>query len=297
LVIFHLNTKNSDALISYLEQNDVSLYCPYPLEDYPEGNRLPAISFHPIDNDSVNIGFLVQSDGHFREVLVSESFSEIHPVWILMPYEDNKSQKTISKESKIANNVTSYEVSVVSVYCKQYFGGIFDGSLDMRIIRANPGSLSFIPASNTYTGGIETDISFKLPRSYVRNAKKNYWSGWFEVEAVWHSDWQITDYSNIMYIYEWDAKGEEKKSIPINTYDSAGNVVANLGTLEYKAQTQDAIIGLQQWSRNWLFNIVEYGNPNWPWVHSSGNQYAMINGNYMIRISPDFYMTMRIREY
>lgn len=183
------------------------------------------------------------------------------------------------------------------IYCKQYYGGIFDGDLNLHIIRANPAALTYVLATNSYTGGIATDLSFRLPRRYVSDAKNNWWSGWFDVNAIWDTNWNTDENSSIMFIYEWDKKGTEEESVPLNTYDSEGHVLANPGTVKYTSQSQDQTIGLQEWSRYWLFDIVHNGNPLWYWTHSSGNNYSVIGDDHLIRISPDFLMTMKIREY
>jgi len=154
---------NSDSLIQYLTDNNVSLYCPYPLEDYSEGNRIPAISYHPIDNDPVNIGYLFTSSGNVSTVTVDQAYANKHPVWILKPFEKEDDRKKCSNKKTNQSNLTSgYEVMVKSIYCKQYYGGIFDGDLNMHIIRMNPSNVTFNVSTNSYSGGIVTDISFRF---------------------------------------------------------------------------------------------------------------------------------------
>ncbi|MDO9633632.1 MAG: hypothetical protein Q7J05_01135 [Paludibacter sp.] len=287
---------NPDSLIQYLTDNHVSLYCPIPLEYFEKNNRIPAISFHPIDNDSINSGYILNETGEITEVKVSQAYNNLHPVWILMPYEEIIPNST-KQNANMTKNTLGYEISVMRVYVKEYYGGIFDGDLNLHIIRAHPSSVTYNPTTNTYTGGIVTDISFKLPRSYVWNAKNGWWSGWYVVNSVWNTNWDVSETSHIMYIYEWDKKGSQKKTIPLNTYNANGQVNGTLGTLEYTSQSQDETIGLQQWSRNWFFDIINNGNPTWHWVHSSGNIYSEIDGDNIIRINPEFFMTMRVREY
>lgn len=286
---------NSDALINYLIESNVSIYCPHPINEYKEDNRRPAISFHPIDNDSINVGYVVQENGGIAKVIVSQSYNDNHPVLILMPYEEEVVvEKNNAKQLKQNNG---NEVSVVSIICKQYYGGIFDGDLDLHIIRINPGSVTYSPATNTYSGGILTDLSFRLPRSYVTNAKKNWLRGWFNLDLVWDTDWDESKKSSVILIYERDRKGTQKTSVPLNTYDADGKVIANLGTLETTTQSQDATIGLNEWSRYWFFDIINNGNPSWYWAHENGDKHYKLNGNNVIKISNDFYMTMKVRAY
>lgn len=285
---------NPDSLIKFLINNNVSLYCPYPIENYAADNRTPAISFHPIDNDSVNVGFLLNKDGVIENVNVCQAYNDLHPVWILMPYE-----KICNNTLKVSqnNNIVGYEITVSKIYCKQYYGGIFDGDLDMHIIRANSSGMTYSSATNTYSGGIYTDLSFELPRSYVTNAKKNWWSGWFNVNSVWDTNWDESKMSNIIYVYEWDAKGSETISTPINTYDAQGKVLSNLGNYSSTKQSQDATIGLNEWSRYWFFDIINNGNPSWYWQHSAGAIQYKIDNNNIMKISNDFLMTMSVRNY
>ena len=254
-----------DSLIQFLTDNNVSLYCPLPLEYYEENNRIPAITFHPIDNDSVNTGYLLNESGEITEVEVSQEYNDLHPVWILMPNEIILPNST-QQNAKSRENTLGYEISVMRVYVKEYYGGIFDGDLNLHIIRANPLSVTYNATTNTYSGGIVTDISFKMPRKYVFDAKHGWWSGWYVVNSVWNTNWDVSETSHIMYIYEWDKKGTQEKSIPLNTYNANGQVNGSLGTLKYTSQSQDETIGLQQWNRNWFFDIINNGNPTWYWI-------------------------------
>ncbi len=285
---------NSDSLIQFLTENNVSLYCPFPIEGYAENNRIPAITCHPMNNDTVNIGYMFKNNGSYDEVQVCQAFSNLHPVWIFMPYEDTNISQKVPKLSKASNG---YEVSVSKIYCKQYYGGIFDGDLDMHIVRIDPSNCVLNTTTNSYSGGIMTDIAFALPRKYVSAAKNNYWSGWYEINLVWDTDWNSTENSSIMYIYEWDKKGSQTKKIPINTYDENGKVLANLGNLEVTTQSSDATICLSEWSRFWFMDILSNGRSDWYWQHSAGSVHYDIDGNKIFKVSNDFLMTMEARNY
>lgn len=89
---------NPDSLIQYLSANNVCLYCPYPVERYAENNRIPAISFHPIDNDSVNVGYVIENTGLIPKVKVCQAYNDLHPVWILMPYEEEVAPQCLQQK-------------------------------------------------------------------------------------------------------------------------------------------------------------------------------------------------------
>lgn len=284
---------NPDSLIQFLVDNNFSLYCPYPLEDYAENNRIPTITFHPLDNDSINTGYLLHITGSLSTVEVTQEYADKNPVWIIMP---NEKMKTTKMNSKSNTKTTGYEVMVKKIYCKEYFGGIFDGDLNMHILRLNANNVVYDASTNTYGGGILTDLSFDFPRKYVRYAKEGWLCGWYDVSLMWDSNWETSKNSNIMLIYEWDKKGTQENTVNLNTYDENGKAVANLGTLKNTTKSQDATIGLSEWSRVWFFDIINNGNPNW-YFTNSGNTYYKWEGDNIIKMSNAFLMTMRVREY
>ncbi len=75
------------GLKEYLIGNDITLYCPYPVEDYPADYQMPSCTSDPIDNDVLNMGYQIEEDGSYSEVDITEEYSETYPVWIVMPDE------------------------------------------------------------------------------------------------------------------------------------------------------------------------------------------------------------------
>lgn len=285
---------NSDSLIQYLIDNNVGIYCPIPIEYYDANNRIPAITYHPITNDSINVGYLCNKNELTKEVIINQAYNNLHPVWIVKPIE--KSVENTSKPN-LSKSANGYEVSVCKIYCKEYNEGLFDGDLELHIVRINPSNVTYNSTTNTYSGGIMTDLSFSLPRKYVSDARNNYWKGWYDLNLVWDTDWNTSENSNIIYVYEWDSKGTKQNTIPLNTYDENGKVLANLGSVTITTQSQDATIGLSEWSRYWFMNIINNGNPEWYWQHDAGAIQYKIDNNNIIKLSPSFLLTMKVREY
>ena len=84
--------KSSEAsdfdLEKFLVENDLVLYVPYPLEDYPESNRMPTISFHPLTNDTKSIGYIKKGSRVRKVDVVNQAYAETHPVYIITPEEE-----------------------------------------------------------------------------------------------------------------------------------------------------------------------------------------------------------------
>ena len=82
-------SKKDFNLETFLIENNLNLYVPYPLENYPENMRTPTITFHPLDNDSVNIGYKLTTNKSTTEIQqvnkVNEKYSEEVPIYIISP--------------------------------------------------------------------------------------------------------------------------------------------------------------------------------------------------------------------
>ncbi|WP_162198265.1 hypothetical protein, partial [Geofilum rubicundum] len=59
------NLKSSNNLKEYLIENEISIYEPYPMEDYAVDLRKPTITYHSIDNPYESVGYEPQSDGTY----------------------------------------------------------------------------------------------------------------------------------------------------------------------------------------------------------------------------------------
>lgn len=183
---------NPDSLIQYLTENNVILNCPYPLEDYYEDNRIPAISFDPMNNDTSNVGYLFDKSGYFTKVQVSQAYADKHPVWILIPNQpENKNQSAASvrsaQRSKTATN-DGFRATFHKIYLTEYYCTIFKATLDLRILRSS-NTFSWNDQTKNYTGSFSQMNPIQMPRKYVGYAKDQKMSGWYPVDIEWDYDW------------------------------------------------------------------------------------------------------------
>ena len=84
-----LKSSDSFDLEQFLIDNDLMLYVPYPVEDYPTDKQVPTITYHPLDNDSVNIGYRLSMEKSTNQIetvpRVNEDYSKDYPVYIIAP--------------------------------------------------------------------------------------------------------------------------------------------------------------------------------------------------------------------
>lgn len=284
-----------DSLIQFLTDNNVSLYCPYPLADYDENNRVPAITFHPIDNDSVNTGYFYTSTGEINEVTVNQSYCDLHPVWILMPYEvqiDSNMQMTQQKAAKSTTD-TGYEFMIHKIFCTEYLGWLFDGDLKLDFLRSDDNSYTFNSQNSTFQGSFYV-TRYYLPRKYVGYAKQTRLDGWYPIEHVWDPDWDTANLSQAFVLYEWDNVSE--KTVTAGAKYKL-NDVEYTGTVSKKYSSANELITASEWTRNWAFDIVENGNPYWKWTHPTWGDYYQIDGKYIFKINNFFMLTASVRTY
>ena len=79
------NSKIDFDLKEFLVANLITLYCPYPVSDYPDIDEVPSCTSDPIDNEEENIGYEILPDGSYNEVNVDEDYTWNHPVLIVAP--------------------------------------------------------------------------------------------------------------------------------------------------------------------------------------------------------------------
>ena len=259
---------NSDSLIQYLTDNNFSLYCPYPLEDYSEDNRIPAITFHPLNNDSVNVGYLFDKNGTISTVQVSQEYADNHPVWIIMPKEETIiNQGSNYKVAKAVNvaPTNGFEVDIKKIYCTEYYGWIFHGDLDIVFMRSKGAGLNL--STWRFEGTFDVLKPLKLPRKYVGYAKDGKESGWYTVNYIWDYEWDNLGTEQVLSIFEHDkVSSKEFKAMAKRTLGAdvtvAPGVVLKAGEevgVEYKAtyNSQDAPITIETIGReHFSYNFV-----------------------------------------
>ena len=182
----------ADDLIKFLINSESYLYCPYPSGFYPKGVTTFTIAAHPIGNDIENIGFRVEGK-KIREVLVNEEYADKNPVLLIMPKDEVEDfGKGIPIEYLPgAKGDPVYEVKVGKVRCADYCGGLFEGTLELRISRGYP---EYNLSTNQVEGKFSTVIPIDYPREYARAAIRDYTvhseGGWYYANIVWETNWR-----------------------------------------------------------------------------------------------------------
>ena len=240
--INRLNTSKSsdgyDDLLKYLVENNCYLYVPYSLDWYPEERRSFTVAAHPIDNNYEGIGYRSICNGKSidnEQVVVDEAYTEDYPVLIIMPYPPDELNLDEVDDGNLGidGNSTSpgtlnYEVKVYEVWCQNYCGGIFEGDIEMNIVRGYP-----TDASN---GTWSSRFQFEYPKDLVKAAKEGKEKAWKIINTVWDSNWKVEKDQEViaMFDYDWDA-GEIKVTGTVKWKSVTGSVTFELPGKKYRA--------------------------------------------------------------
>lgn len=307
---------NPDSLIQYLTDNNVILNCPYPLEDYDENNRIPAISFDPMNNDSVNVGYLFDKLGNITKVEVSQVYADKHPVWILIPYQPenmNQSASNMNTAQRTKSATTDgFRTTINKIYLTEYYCTIFVANLNMRILRSG-NAFSWNEQTKNYTGTFAQMNTFEMPRKYVGYAKDQKMSGWYPVNIEWDYDWYSDKKEQALSVYEHDNGSTIQLSSNIKAIIKVSDSVSiEAGvTISGSFTNTDDIIVLQPIGRDYLYNIVTNGHRNssgnidWKWTEVTKRnfwgtptatvEHTQIDGKYIYRFGPSFMMTYSVQ--
>lgn len=310
---------NPDSLIQYLTENNVILNCPYPLEDYDEDNRIPAISFDPMNNDTANVGYLFDKLGNISKVEVSQAYADKHPVWILIPNQPekiNKSVANISSEQRAKSATTDgFRATFNKIYLTEYYCTIFKATLDLRIMRSGNG-FSWNDQTKNYTGTFAQMNTFQMPRKYVGYAKDQKTSGWYPVYLEWDYDWYSDKKEQALSVYEHDSGAVIELTCNIKVTmtppDSTGGIGGEVGVgIKGTFTDTDDIIALQPLGRDYFYSVAKIGhrdasnNIDWTWTEVTKRNFwgtptattvhTQIDGNYIYRFSPSFMMSISVQ--
>jgi len=309
---------NPDSLIQYLTENNVILNCPYPLEDYAEDNRIPAITFDPMNNDTANIGYLFDKLGNITEVEVSQAYADKHPVWILIPNQPEKKNQLRSNNNAIRRTKSAttdgFRTTMNKIYLTEYYCSIFWPALNMRILRSG-NAFSWNNETKNYTGTFSQMNTFEMPRKYVGYAKEQKMSGWYPIDIEWDYDWYSDKTEQALSVYEHDNGTEITLSCNIKVTMTAPTPAGGLGGevgvgISAKFTNTDDIITLQPLGRSYLYNVAttghrdSSGNIDWKWTEVTKRnflgtptatvEHTQIDGKYIYRFSPSFMMTFSV---
>lgn len=302
---------DAEKLMAYLRDNNISIYCPFPLEDYAEDNRIPAICTIVSDNLDSLPGVQYHADGTFEDVIVSQAYADEHPVWIIR-HEDGyifdalnvrNNDGGVARQTSLGGTVVvkpkiaHYEMSIAQIYCQQYMGGIGEGDLDIRLCfcATNP---KYSQADECFVGYFDNIIPVQMPRKYVGWAKNGWDKGWFDVGCVFDTDWKTTEYQQYFAAYDYDKKyGVNMSATLKGTYKASAAEAAAEAKIGLEYKTKDDLMGLMQWDRTWVFdNVLKGGGATWTDDQNRTIKTDM-KGNYLIKPSTYFWVSVKCNTY
>jgi hypothetical protein len=239
-------------LAAFLAGNDCYIYCPYPMSFYPKGISGLTVASHPIDNDIKGPGY--RYDGKsLVAVTVDEAYADKYPVLLIMPKDEDKDDLSgmVKVDPATAKGDPVYEVRVGKVRCADYCGGLFEGDLELRIVRGFP---DYNLSTGAIGGGISTAIPIDYPRSYAK-AAINGWTvhsngGWYTLYMVWDSNWRTTKTLQCILVYEYDTVKESTVSATVSY--KKDNLTPST-TVSVKMSYSGDFLGLAEWDRDWFF--------------------------------------------
>lgn len=245
-------------LTEYLADNNCYLYCPYPDEFYPEGFEYYTVAPHPVDNDISGPGYFVDASGRMTEIQVSEEYTDNYPVFLIMPGGPaDETAGIISGKPVSSKGETVYEVRLAYIRCASYCGGLFEGDLELRVGRGYP---NFNSETEVLTGAFTTMIPIIYPRSYAK-AAINDWTvhsngGWYDVNAIWDSNWKVTKTQQCCVAYEYDQTSTLTASATVGyKTDTLSAGLSATVTTTFRGD----FLGIVEWDRDWFF--ATYTNP------------------------------------
>lgn len=239
-------------LANYLAKNSCYIYCPYPSNFYPRGTNSMTVASHPVDNEFEGKGYRFEGK-KVKEVTVNEEYADTYPVVLIMPADEKEtdSKGVITDKNIVSKADPVYEVKIGKVRCADYCGGLFEGELELRIVRG-------YPEYNTSTGGMagtfSTVIPINYPRSYAKAAINNWTvssnGGWYSSFIVWDSNWKISKTQQCTVVYEYD---HVKESTVSATVGYKQDNVSPTVSISVKITYAGDFLGIAEWDRNWFF--------------------------------------------
>jgi hypothetical protein len=259
----------------FLVANAITLYCPYPVEDYPTISQLPSCTSDPIDNEYENTGYQLEDDGSFRMVVVDEEYSENYPVWIVIQEEPETELSTPTPT--LSNNV--HQMRVGYVKCTKQYDGIFGGGSEFRFCILG-GTITLNTASS-----FSALQSCDLTRCQIRNGK------WVNFQYELDDDWYVsndgtTDEGARQFgLIEFD-KYKKEYTLSFEPKVKIDKIEVSAFKVELTLQSNEGWIKLDNYQSrdNFIkFNKTDMGHG--------------LQGGYRVYVAGDVYWTLPVIQY
>jgi hypothetical protein len=248
-------TDSGNDLNSYLIENNCYIYCPYPEDFYPENISGYTVAPHPIDNEYEGVGYLVDADGKMTEVIVNERYTDDNPVLLIMPNDEDDNVSIESGGLKSTPNAKAdpiYEVNLGLIRCADFCGGLFEGTLELRVARGFP---VFNTETEVATGSFSSVIVIDYPKDYAKAAINNWTvhsnGGWYPVNIPWDSNWKIEKDKQGILVYEYDQSTTVSATVGVGyKKDPYSATVSATASTTYRGD----FLGINEWDRSWFYS-------------------------------------------
>lgn len=209
--VFIENGHDWDLLLSIIQDEAVSVFCPIPLEDYSHV-KFPTIVPEPIDNFYVGSGYEFEGNG-FVPVKVDYDYLDKLPVWIIQRdeyknykfavYPDDSSNLATEIDNSSFDNESTYLVKIDEIFIKERFG-LYENKYEFAFIKGQQSSI-INPTDFTASAGFDNLlIAYVRPRN-IRKARKGLEEGWVKINLVFDQAWKPNEIEQVLAIYEVDS--------------------------------------------------------------------------------------------
>ncbi|HBE42335.1 MAG TPA: hypothetical protein DDW27_14240, partial [Bacteroidales bacterium] len=144
-----------------------------------------------------------------------------------------------------------YEVRIGKIRCADYCGGLFEGTLELRVTRGYP---TFNATTEELGSGFSTAIPIDYPRDYAKAAINNWTvhsnGGWFYVYVPWDSNWKPSKVQQCILAYEYDQVKEISTSATVGyKKDELSSTLTTTAKTTYRGD----FLGINEWDRDWFY--------------------------------------------
>ncbi len=258
-------------LQTYLECSKIQVYWPYSENWDEETDVIPTITFLPISQDTVNIGWkLIQGQLTFsyEEVAVDDDYAQENPVWVVNYYEGEKVDDECEYLSPPSGG-GSYDPPIVGDDCEhdfpqdrvqvdigkvkffKHYDGLFRGGPEFRFVRGN---ITLNANGNQITGVVPVFTPVNLKRS-----DKNKWK---TPNGLWDTRWEAANTDQFIALFEDDAWTNTQFTFGATvTLLVPPLTIAENANFQHTFQSKDDVIYNQQYDRCWYFVTSPLSTP------------------------------------
>jgi len=267
------------------------LYVPYPVTDYPENMRTPTVSWNPLTNDSVGMGYVISNFKSTSSVetvpKVNESYSEDHPVYIINPamVDAGSGTGTGDSDSGLDNGnsgKTHYLIRLVDMKIKEQLDAFYNGASEIQFVFAD----GFIVDKDNRIVKVDPHIStvYKFKRRMIRKKQ------WKHISITIDPDWNNEQTVNYFGAVEIDVLGTVtlNATVGVKYKIDSDNYATASASAKYTFKSQNDFIGEREFTRDYFF--ASQSNP-------SLEGHGTYNGNVIRPNGGAMDFTTKIIEY